>query len=165
MTIDDDDAQLQTMGETDPADVEYLFAQTATGFSVVPNGRITLHGVSATTLWFSDRPYRLTGHLPTDEFVTSWGEGEDSFADTPPNAVLSIFEDDAVNDLVVVLSDPILADGDLTYAAEVSEGDLAPSSGPVSLFIDTIGRPMTPGSIGGVRRRGRRRGRRRARRR
>lgn len=69
---DDEDAQFQTMGETDPADVEYMFAQTAAGFSAGPDGRITLHGVAAATLWFSDRPYRLTGHLQTDEFVASW---------------------------------------------------------------------------------------------
>jgi hypothetical protein len=43
-----------------------------------------------------------------------------------------------------------------------SDGDLTPSDRPVSLFIDMIGRPMTPMSVAGVRRRGRRRGRRRA---
>ena len=35
-----------------------------------------------------------------------------------------------------------------------SEGDLTPSDGPVSLFIDMIGRPMTLMSVAGVRRRG-----------
>jgi hypothetical protein len=46
---------------------------------------------------------------------------------------------------------------------EVTEGDLAPSDGPASLFIDMIGRPMTPVSVAGGRRRGRRRARRRMR--
>ena len=55
--------------------------------------------------------------------------------------------------------------GDLSYAVQVTDGELVPSIGPVSLFIDMIGRPMTPMSVAGVHRRGRRRGRRRMRRR
>jgi hypothetical protein len=145
-------------------DVEYMFAQTSAGVTVNFDGRITLVGVSATTLFFSDRPYRLTGHVPTEEFVAQWGQGDDSFAEDPPNALLSLFEQDTVNDVVVILSDPELSDGNLSYAVEVTEGDLVPSDGPASLFIDMIGRPMSPMSVAGVRRRGRRRGRRRARR-
>jgi hypothetical protein len=116
-------------------------------------------------LWFSDRPHRLTGHIATDDFVSSWGEGDDSFAADPPNALLSIFEEDHVNDVVVILSEPTMSDGDLSYAAEVTDGELSSSDGPVSLFIDVLGRPLTPMSVAGVRRRGRRRGRRRMRRR
>jgi hypothetical protein len=155
----------ELFGDAVPEDVEYLFAQTAGRASVDSNGRFTLIDVSSATLFFSDRPYRLTGHIPTDEFVAYWGEGDESFADDPPNAVLSLFEDDHVNDVVVVLSDPVLADGDLSYAVEVTDGELAPSTGPASLFIDRIGRPLSPMSIAGVHRRQRRRGGRRMRRR
>jgi hypothetical protein len=162
---DDPDAQYAELTESAPGDVEYMFAQTATGMGINLDGRITLHGVSATTLWFSDRPYRLTGHTPTEEFVSQWGQGSDNFAENPPNALLSIFEDDSVNDVVLVLTDPQLDGSDLSYAIDLTEGDLTPSDGPVSLFIDMIGRPMTAMSVAGVHRRGRRRGRRRARRR
>jgi hypothetical protein len=158
----DDDAAFAELTESDPGDVEYMFAQTAKRLGVNLDGRITLHGVSATTLWFSDRPYRLAGHTPTDQFVGSWDQGDDNFAEDPPNALLSIFEADAVNDVVVVLSDPKLTDGDLSYAVDVTDGDLVPSDGPASLFIDMIGRPLSPMSVAGVHRRGRRRGRRRA---
>jgi len=147
-----------------PDDIEYMFAQTATGV-VIDGGRVTLTGVSPTTLYFSDRPHRLTGHIETADFVAQWGEGDDSFANDPPNALLSLFETQYVNDVVVILSDPVASNGDLSYAVEVTEGELVPSTGPVSLFIDMIGRPMTPTSVAGVRRRGRRRGRRRMRRR
>jgi len=150
-------------GDAQPHEIEYLFAQTAAGVTIEDGGRIRLGRVSPTTLFFSDRPDRVTGHITTEDFVAQWGDGDDSFADDPPNAVLSLFEDDAVNDVVVVLREPVLSsDGDLSYAVEVTDGDLAPSSGPASLFIDRLGRPMTPGSVAGVRRRGRRRGRRRA---
>ncbi len=162
MTNDDELSGMQT---ADPADIEYMFAQTSTGLLVEPD-RVTLRGVSPTTLWFSDRPDRLTGHVPTEEFVASWGVGDDNFAENPPNALLSIFEVDWVNDVVVVLREPVLSEGDLTYAIDVTDGELSTSSGPSSLFIDMIGRPMSPGvSVAGVGRRGRRRGQRRARRR
>ena len=161
MTDDLDHDDLATMfGDAAPDDVEYMFAQTAGGVTI-DDGRITLGGVSSSTLFFSDRPDRVTGQISTDEFVASWGEGDDSFADTPPNGLLSSFEDDAVNDVVVVLSDPVLSGRDLSYAVAVTDGELAPSQGPASLFIDMIGRPLSPVSVAGVHRRGRRRARRR----
>ncbi|MDH3683202.1 MAG: hypothetical protein OEV40_25030 [Acidimicrobiia bacterium] len=159
----DEDDELEAMSSAG-ADVEYMFAQTSTGVTVGDDGRITLEGVSPLTLFFSDRPYRLTGHLPTDEFVANWGSGTDSFAATPPNALLSLFEGDTVNDVVVVLTDPQLSGHELSYGVQVTDGELAPSDGPTSLFIDMIGRPLTPMSVAGVRRRGRRRAGRRMRR-
>ena len=162
--IDDDSYDVHAAFAAAGDDIEYMFAQTSGGISIA-DGRITLNNVSAATLFFSDRPERLTGHVTTDEFVDSWGAGDNSFAADPPNAVLSIFEEETVNDVVVVLSDPVLSNGDLSYAVEVTDGELAASAGPVSLFIDMIGRPLTPVSVAGVRRRGRRRGRRRTRRR
>ncbi len=160
-----DDAGDMDAMSTAGSDVEYMFAVTGSGFEMNLDGRVTIKGVSAATLFFSDRPYRLTGHVATDDFVSQWDVGDDNFAEDPPNALISIFEEDTVNDVVVVLTEPKLSDGDLSFAVTVTDGDLAPSDGPVSLFIDMIGRPMTATSVAGVRRRGRRRGRRRARRR
>jgi hypothetical protein len=155
--IDEESDDLDELHDgVQPDEVEYMFAQTANGVSI-GDGRITLSGVSHSTLFFSDRPYRLTGHVPTDDFISQWGVGDDSFAKEPSNALLSLFEDDQVNDVVVVLTNPEFTDGNLSYAVEVTDGELTPSTGPASLFIDMIGRPMTPMSIGGVRRRGRRR--------
>ncbi len=145
-------------------EIEALFVQSAASMAY-DNGRLTMNGVAPTTLLFSDRPDRVTGHVPTEEFLDSWGEGDDSFADDPPNAVLSVFSEEHVTDVVVVLQDPAL-DGDrFSYQVAILDGEMPASGGPSSLFIDVIGRPMTPMSVAGVRRRGRRRGRRRARRR
>ena len=67
-------------------DIQALFAQTAR--EVTSDGdKVTLHGASPATLYFSDRPQRVVGHLTTQKFVEEWGEGENSFADDPPNAV------------------------------------------------------------------------------
>ena len=143
---------------------EALFAQSSAGMAY-ENGQLTLDGIAPTTLYFSDRPERITGHVPTEEFLDSWGEGDDSFAGDPPNAVLSIFSEDEVNDVVVVLQDPALVGDQMSYQVDILDGEIPASGGASSLFIDMIGRPLTPVSVAGVRRRGRRRGRRRARRR
>ncbi len=133
--------------------VQYLFVQTA--HAVTTRGdQLTLHGVGPTTLFFSDRPERIAGHGATAELVADWTQGEDSFAADPPNATLSILGGgEEINDVVVVLSEPKLAGSELTYKVKVLDGRLPASGGAASLFIDIIGRPLTPMSVAGVSRR------------
>jgi hypothetical protein len=142
---------------------EALYVQSAAGMAY-DEGRLTLNGIAATTLYFSDRPNRITGHITTEEFIDNWGEGDNSFADDPPNAVLSTFSDDEINDVVVVLRDPALDGDQFSYQVEILDGGMPEIGGESSLFIDTIGRPLTPVSVAGVHRRGRRRDRRQDRR-
>ena len=97
----------------EPDQIEALYVQTATGMSYA-NGKLTLHTLAPTTLFFSDRPDRVTGHVTSQEFVESWGKGKDSFASDPPNAALSIFHPDGVSDVVVELRSPKL-DGGRSY--------------------------------------------------
>lgn len=147
---------------TDQLEAEQaMFVQTARG-TTSQDGTLTLQGVTPATLYFADRPQRDVGHLSTADFVDLWAEGENSFVSDPPNAVLAFLEagEDEPQDAVVVLRDPRIGDGDLTYSIEVLEGEVPAGSGPVSLFIDPFGRPMSPVSVCGVRRRGRRRARR-----
>jgi hypothetical protein len=160
--MSDEDKAMEQTAQAD--EVEALFVQSAAGMAY-ESGCLTLNGVAPTTLMFADRPQRVTGHVPTEEFLDSWGDGENSFADDPPNAVLSIFSENEVNDVVVVLQDPALEADRFSYQVEVLDGEMPANGGASSLFIDMIGRPLTPMSIAGVRRRGRRRGRRRERRR
>jgi hypothetical protein len=87
-------------GDAKPNQIEYMFAHSAAGITMLDGGRIRLNGVSPTTLFFSDRPDRVTGHIPTSDFIAEWGVGDDSFATDPPNALLSLFEGDTVNDVV-----------------------------------------------------------------
>ena len=154
-----DDRSKEQNAQTD--DFEALYAQTAAGMAY-ENGRLTLNGIAPTTLYFSDRPNRITGHITSEEFFDSWGEGDDSFASDPPNAVLSIFSEEEVNDVVVVLQEPALVGDQMSYLVNILDGEMPASGGASSLFIDMIGRPLSPVSVAGVRRRGRRRGRRRA---
>ncbi|HLN05251.1 MAG TPA: hypothetical protein VK217_03150 [Acidimicrobiales bacterium] len=139
-----------------------MFVQTAHG--VTSDGKsLTLKGVTPSTLYFSDRPKRIVGHMSTADFVELWSEGDNSFEEDPPNAVLAFLEpgDEVPEDAVVVIQEPRLEDGQLTYSIESLEGTLPTQAGPVTLFIDPFGRPLSPVSVCGVRRRERRRERRR----
>ena len=138
--------------------VQLLFVQTAKDV-VMGKGRLTLIGVSPTTLFFTDRPKRIVGHMATADFVLEWqeGKGKESFHADPPNAALSIFAKDEIVDVVVVLKNPRMAGSALVYDIEVLEQDEPIPSGPVSMFIDPLGRPLSPTSAAGVHRRHRRR--------
>jgi hypothetical protein len=142
---------------------ESMFVQTAQGIDSA-GGTLTLRGVAPSTLYFSDRPKRVVGHMSTADFVDLWAIGDNSFEADPPNAVLSFLEPggDVPEDVVVVLKQPNLdGAGDLAYAIEVLEGTVPAHAGPVTLFIDPVGWPLSPVSVCGVRRRERRRMRRR----
>ena len=142
---------------------ESMFVQTAQGIESTEE-TLTLRGITPSTLYFSDRPKRVVGHMATADFVDLWGIGDNSFESDPPNAVLSFLEPgaDTPDDVVVVLKEPNLdGAGNLAYSIEVLEGTVPAKAGPVTLFIDPFGRPLSPVSVCGVRRRQRRRMRRR----
>ena len=121
-----------------------------------------MHDLAPSRLMFSDRPERIVGHLTVAQFVEGWADSGNSFLDDPPNAVLSLLEegDQMPEDVVVTLTNPRLDGANLTYNANVLEGNVPDSSGPCSLFIDPIGRLLSPVSVCGVRRRQNRRARR-----
>ncbi len=150
------------MTDTDAHLIEEMFVQVAKG-ATVSDGEMRLVGASPSTLYFSDRPERVVGHMTTKQFVEEWNEGTDSFASDPPNAVLSFVEpgDDTPSDVVVVLRDPTIGEDSITYAIEVLDGELPAQAGACTLFIDPLGRPLSPVSVAGMHRRDRRRRRRR----
>jgi len=143
-------------------DIEALFAQTAREMTT-DGDKVTFHGLAPATLFFSDRPQRVVGHLSTQQFVEEWGKGENSFAEDPPNAVISFVEtgDQSPEDAIVVLKDPQIDGDSLTYTVDMLEGSLPPKGELVSVFIDPFGRPLSPVSVAGMHRRDRREDRRR----
>ena len=142
-------------------EIQALFVQTAHSAEHI-DGRIILHAVGPSTLYFSDRPQRVVGHIGTPEFVDIWGVGENNFAEDPPNAVLAFIPhgNDEPKDVVIEISEPVINGTDLSYAANVLEGALPERAAGCTLFIDPIGRPLSPVSIAGMHRRNRRRDRR-----
>jgi hypothetical protein len=146
-------------GEPQPVDhIEAMFVQLAHGLTS-DGHQVTLEGLAPATLFFADRPDRVVGHVNSKKFIGEWGDGENSFADDPPNAVVSFMEtgDTIPEEATVVLRNPKMDQDSLTYEVEVLEGSLPAQAGACSLFIDPIGRPLSPMSIAGVRRRERRR--------
>lgn len=137
---------------------DFLFVQTASAMTFDKAvGKLTLEGIGATTLFFSDRPERIAGNMDTSAFVPFWGKGKDSFLSDPPNADLSIIEAGKLQQVVVVLESPELNGNNLTYTVKLVGGDMPEKGSEVSVFIDIIGMPLTPLSYAGVARRGYRR--------
>ena len=133
--------------------VQMLFVQSASDASVA-DGKLTLKGISPTTLFFSDRPERIAGHLATDEMIPLWSEGTDSFTKDPPNATLSSFTGDGkVVNVVLELKNPKLVGDTMTYDVRVLQGKAPQTAEASSLFIDVVGMPLTPLSYAGVARR------------
>jgi hypothetical protein len=155
--VDPKSKDVKSVVEAD--EIEALFVQTAHSMSY-DNGRLTLHTPAPTTLFFSDRPDRVTGHVTSQEFVDTWDKGPDNFASNPPNAVLSVFHPDRVSDIVVELTKPALEGSQLSYMVTILDGEMPAEGGPSALFIDVIGRPLSPVSVAGMHRRDRRRDRR-----
>jgi hypothetical protein len=118
--------------------VPSLIVMNAQGASL-QGGTLTLNGIAPSTIVFADRPVRAAGHMLTAHLVEGWGKGGEGFAKDPPNATVSVFSkgDATVKDAVVVLKSPKLMGDQLTFAAQVLEGDLASADGPASVFIDT----------------------------
>ncbi len=136
--------------------VELLYVQNSHDV-LVEKHRLTLKKISATTIYFSDRPQRVAGHMTTTAFVAEWGRGENSFAANPPNANLSIFNKNEIIDVVVTLMNPRLVGEDLIYDINILQEDSQGVSGQCSVFIDPVGRPLSPTSGAGVHRRTERR--------
>ena len=144
----------KTIGQSKPEVVPSLFVLNSRGVSL-QGGKLVMTGVTPNSIVFADRPVRAAGHDLTTRIVEDWGKGHDNFAQDPPNATVSAFTKDGVGvkDAVVVLKSPKLEGDKLTFDVDVLEGDLTGADGAASLFIDIIGRPLTPMSFAGVGRR------------
>src|SRR5207247_4402491 len=98
--------------------VQLMFVQTAEDLKADGN-TLRLVNVGQQTLYFSDRPVRVPGHLTMPAYMDEWkaGEGPDNFSSDPPNATLSVYEPGRhENTLAVVkISHPVIAGKDLGY--------------------------------------------------
>lgn len=145
----------KTIGQARPEVVPSLIVMNAGG-ATLEGGTLTLKDIATNSIVFADRPVRAAGHALTSTLLDEWNPSyPDSFAADPPNATVSVFGDteDSVRDAVVVLREPTMNGNDLTFAVDVLEGDLGGATGPAAVFIDIIGRPLTPLSYAGVARR------------
>ena len=118
-----------------------LFVQNGTG-GTLSETTLTLTDVSSKTGWFTDRPYRESGQMSTEEFIALWDEGE-TFADDPPNADFTCTVNSEVVNYVVELTSPGMAGVDLSYSA-AAVGDTVLPETPIAceaashVFIDSV---------------------------
>jgi hypothetical protein len=158
----DDQPEMVPEPSADDGIVELLFVQEAAGAELRENSLI-LKNVRPLTLFFADRPEDIAGYLTYQEYVDLVYKGPDNFEEDPPNATLMILDGDALIPVVLELSSkPQMVDGDMVYSSVNIINGEPPAAGKTAvLFIDTVGRPLSPVSIAGVHRRHRRRRRRR----
>jgi hypothetical protein len=147
--------QLKTIGQAKPEMVPSLIVMNAAGATLEAT-TLTLKGVAGNSIVFADRPVRAAGHALTSVLLDEWNPSyPDGFAGDPPNATVSVFGDDdkTIRDAVVVLKAPKMEGPDLVFDVDVLDGSLDGANGPAAVFIDIIGRPLTPLSYAGVARR------------
>jgi hypothetical protein len=137
--------------------VSFLFTQSFTSGTWAPKAGedgvyvLTLTGGPDQTIYFSDRPERIVGTVPMQQFLDGLGFTPDN----PPNAALVAQTDDGEDVLVIELLNPVWDEGSATltyrrarvledyredglqYSAEQQDDyDMADSSASASLFID-----------------------------
>jgi hypothetical protein len=124
--------------------IQLMFVQIAEDVKVDPaTSTFRLVKVNKQTLYFSDRPERIAGHINMARYLEEWTSqaGKDNFKADPPNAVLSVYEPGkADNTLATVkITNPVVDGADLVYNYKLIEGKLPAGGGATSLFIDWIG--------------------------
>ena len=122
--------------------VQLMFVQTAEDLKA-DDKSFRLVNVNQQTLYFSDRPKRIAGHLTMPAYLDEWkaGEGPDNFASDPPNATISVYEPGRRENIlaVVKISHPVVDGKDLVYSYKLIEGAMSKAGGATALFIDWIG--------------------------
>lgn len=121
-----------------------MFVQLASSTVVDEAAKtIRLVNLSPQTLYFSDRPDRIAGHVKLDRYLADWtaAAGADNFAADPPNAALSVYQpgkdDSAVS--IIEITNPRVDGADLIYDFKVIHRAAPVSGGETALFIDMIG--------------------------
>lgn len=120
----------------------FMFVHTADDVKADPAaGTLRLVNVNPQTVYFSDRPERIAGHMTLVDYLKEWTEGKDNFGQDPPNATLSVYEGGSQeNTLAIVeLTDPVVDGADLIYSYKSLGGTMPTSGGATTLFIDAIG--------------------------
>jgi hypothetical protein len=137
---------------------DMLFVQDAKAM-VFDGSWLTLKEANPNIIFFCDRPVRTAGHMTRDAFMKLVTEGENSFADNPPNAAVSIIgaKGEVIEAVVTLSKRPLVRGNDVVFPLKVIDGKLPNAGETVIMFIDPIGRPMSPTSRAGVHRRHRRR--------
>src|SRR5262245_60908574 len=130
----------QTQATTPDAPPSFLFVQTA-GKIDYKDGVMTLYDVPPQTMFFTDRPRRVVGQVPTDRFVMRWTEDKspNGFAVNPPNAAVTVFQPDGPKTAIVALTNPRYDGKNLAYNVQILQGIGGAQAAEGVVFIDNYG--------------------------
>jgi len=137
-------ASAATTSNTSSETPQLMFVQSAEDLKVDPaKSTFRLVKVNQQTLYFSDRPQRIAGHLKMADYLKEWTAkaGKDNFGANPPNATLSVYEPGQADNTIVVveITNPVVEGADLVYRYKVINGKMPAKGGATALFIDWIG--------------------------
>lgn len=122
--------------------VQLMFVQSSESLKA-DDKTLRLVNVSPQTIYFTDRPVRMAGHITMPAYLKEWtaAAGPDNFSKDPPNATLSVYESGKESNVltVVEISQPVVEGRDLVYRYKLLEGKVPATGGATSLFIDWIG--------------------------
>jgi hypothetical protein len=121
-----------------------MFVQVSEELKVDSTSKtLRLVKVSQQTLYFSDRPVRIAGHIKMADYLEEWTvkAGKDNFGADPPNATLSVYEPGQPDNTLAVVEifQPKVEGSDLIYSYKLIDGKLPAGGGATTLFIDWIG--------------------------
>ena len=125
--------------------IKFLSIQSAQSGSISPINDtaylLELNNVSDKTILFSDRPNRIVTTIGTNDFMSSWSVGDDSFSEDSPNAVLVVDDLQEQDTSTVVLFDPVYDESKQTLRYEVTPDnatsiELPKDLGETTLIID-----------------------------
>ena len=104
------------------------------------SGVMTLYDVPTQTMFFTDRPNRVVGNVPTSAFVSRWttDKGPNGFATNPPNAAVTVFQPDGAKTAIVELRNPRLDGNKLSYDVKVLQGISSTQPAEGVVFIDNF---------------------------
>ena len=140
------------------AQVQLMFVQSAENLKVDAAAKtMRLVKVNQQTLYFSDRPDRIAGHMTMADYLKEWTAkaGKDNFGKNPPNAALSVYEPGQKDSTLVAveITNPVVDGADLVYNYKIIEGKMPAAGGATSLFIDWFA-AARGGAVGGFAYRG-----------
>ncbi|MEF8749744.1 MAG: hypothetical protein V5B31_18375 [Candidatus Accumulibacter propinquus] len=122
--------------------VQLMFVQSSESLKA-DDKTLRLVNASPQTIYFTDRPVRMAGHITMFDYMKEWtaAAGPNNFSKDPPNATLSVYEPGKDSNVltVVEISQPVIEGRDLVYRYKVIEGKVPATGGATSLFIDWIG--------------------------
>lgn len=131
-----------------PATPSYEYVQQAASMTF-DGTNMTVEGLAPATIFFSDRPYRLTGQMDAQKFVDLWKSPNGPFAVDPPNAAVSVLGNVSEAPAIVELTSAEKSPTGIKYGVKVISGKLPDSASNIAIFVDAVHvRRVGPGYYG-----------------